>query len=414
MNLKNRFENTRGFLAKYSSFFQEEILNFYPSSLEHYPEDWITDLLSKTDSELWRIEQKKDLSSLRCKDFRNFLEEITELQNLPYKELRSEEVSFPDWAFIKVKGKKRHEIQKLATLISEFPEISQILDIGGGIGHLARTSAHYLGIPTCSIDANPYLQSLGKIRAEKYPIPDQAKSLNFQVHEVHNESYKDSLIKDFLKKANFTTGLHTCGPLANWQISMSLKNPHVGLINFGCCYAKLNPETDLNLSSYAKKDPLVLSPYALTLASRSHNEPYFQDFQIKKKVKYKRYGLHLLLYYLFNLKKFVSVGEIPIREYDGPFSDYALKKLEELNIKHALSQNEINDFFQSSFVQEKIKKMFLANIIRWPLGRILEIDILLDRCLLLEEHHFSVDLFQLFDPHQSPRNIGILAFHKGD
>jgi hypothetical protein len=53
--------------------------------------------------------------------------------------------------------------------------------------------------------------------------------------------------------------------------------------------------------------------------------------------------------------------------------------------------------------------MFLCNIIRWQLGRLLEIYLLLDRCLFLEENGYKVKVEQYFEEALSPRNIGILA-----
>jgi hypothetical protein len=56
--------------------------------------------------------------------------------------------------------------------------------------------------------------------------------------------------------------------------------------------------------------------------------------------------------------------------------------------------------------------MWLCNIIRWQLGRALEVYLLLDRCLYLEEQGFRVQIEQYFQETLSPRNIGILAISK--
>ena len=58
--------------------------------------------------------------------------------------------------------------------------------------------------------------------------------------------------------------------------------------------------------------------------------------------------------------------------------------------------------------------MFLCNIIRWQLGRALEVYLLLDRCLYLEEKGYQVSCLQFFDEEISPRNIGIGAINQGN
>jgi hypothetical protein len=51
----------------------------------------------------------------------------------------------------------------------------------------------------------------------------------------------------------------------------------------------------------------------------------------------------------------------------------------------------------------------MANIIRWQLGRVLELYLLLDRAIYIEERGMSVELKQFFDENLSPRNIGLLC-----
>ena len=69
----------------------------------------------------------------------------------------------------------------------------------------------------------------------------------------------------------------------------------------------------------------------------------------------------------------------------------------------------LHDFHQDVEIQKQIRKMFLANIIRWQFGKAIEHYILTDRCLYLEEKGFEVEMAEYFDSEKSPRNIGILA-----
>jgi hypothetical protein len=130
----------------------------------------------------------------------------------------------------------------------------------------------------------------------------------------------------------------------------------------------------------------------------------------KWKVKSFRYSLHLLLYEKLGIKKFITVEGHPLKKYGEDFSEYVFSKLTELGIKHNLAADYLNSFHQDW--SPLVKKMFLANIIRWQFGRLLEVYILLDRAIYLQESGFKVEMAQLFNESISPRNIGILALNK--
>ena len=111
-----------------------------------------------------------------------------------------------------------------------------------------------------------------------------------------------------------------------------------------------------------------------------------------------------------NRNKFIGVGEYPVKKYWEPFPLYALEKLEELGLNSPqLTEKVLHDFHQDVEVQKQIRKMFLANIIRWQFGKAIEHYILTDRCLYLEEKGLKVEMAEYFDSSKSPRNIGILA-----
>jgi hypothetical protein len=53
--------------------------------------------------------------------------------------------------------------------------------------------------------------------------------------------------------------------------------------------------------------------------------------------------------------------------------------------------------------------MFICCLIRWQIGRALELYLLLDRAIYLEENNYTAILAEFFSENISPRNIGILA-----
>ncbi len=411
MDFKSHFNNIHSFLSQYERLWHDEVLNFYPHAISHYDPSWINELKGLDDNVLWQIDCKNDPTSLEDTELSRFIKKAKSITCLNSKNNEEGLDTLPEWAFKKVKEKKRHEILIIAKKIqalSKKHNFSHIVDIGGGVGHLSRILSHYYGHDCISLDQNNEFQEIGKKRLIKYPRPKEAGEVNF-VNLTFGASNDEHDLKNVFAKTSLSLGLHTCGPLAVRHIQTNLKYNTKGLINFGCCYNKIESSQDVNLSNYAKTNPLSLSKYALTLATRGHNDMNYEEFLLKKRVKYYRYALHLLLYKKLGQKEFMTAGEANAKLYWQNFSVYANEKLNILKIEHNLSPNDLDEFFNSDEVQKEIETMFLANIIRWQFGRVVEHYILTDRCLFLEEKGLDVKMEELFDNQLSPRNIGITA-----
>jgi hypothetical protein len=416
MDLKKHLTLLKDLLRPHGPFWTEEILNFYPRTLNNYPDVWINSLDQLSQGQLWAFDNKTDYSSLPANGLPELCQSLHKLTStLENKTVTETQTSLPPKAFVKVKRKKKHEIIQVDSIVekifNETKEFTHAIDVGGGIGHLSRILSSYRNIPLTSIDRDFELQKRGQLRRTSSQGKEKKNNISFFCHEMNENSYQNEQIKTTFHSHAFCLGLHTCGRLANDLIKTTALCKAVGLFNFGCCYLKLNPQKDLHLSSFDKTTgPLPLTLHALTLATRSHQQISFEDFLLKERVKNYRYALHLFIYDELKIKKFIGVGEYPVKKYWEPFPLYALEKLEELGLKKPhLSEKKLNDFHQNKDVQRKIRKMFLANIIRWQFGKAIEHYILTDRCLYLEEKGFTVEMAEFFDPALSPRNIGILA-----
>ena len=314
-----------------------------------------------------------------------------------------------------MKKKKRHEIQKITPRLKEIRDqnhFDYVVDIGGGVGHLSRVLSHYHSIASISIDRDPIFQKIGEERLHKYRKLDGSRDVKFVNINFGDEALDHSL-KNIFQPKSFSLGLHTCGALANILIQKSIDFKTMGLLSFGCCYHKMNPNTDFPLSHFYKDNHFTkLNLFALSLATRSHAAMTRDNYDTKMRVKYYRYALHLFLMKHFNNKYFTDVGECHIRIYWGPFADYIRIKLSELGLNHYFTDDDFNLFYSDLEIQKELKVMFLCNIIRWQLGRALEVFILLDRCIYLEEQGYEIKIEQYFKEALSPRNIGILALLK--
>jgi hypothetical protein len=135
-------------------------------------------------------------------------------------------------------------------------------------------------------------------------------------------------------------------------------------------------------------------------------------YETKERVKYYRYALHLFLMKHFNNKYFTDVGEVHIRTYWNPFADYIRSRLVELKLEHSFTDEDFEKFYHDPALQKELRTMWICNLIRWQLGRVLEVYLLIDRCLYLQEQGYDVEIEQYFTESLSPRNIGILALKK--
>ncbi len=206
-------------------------------------------------------------------------------------------------------------------------------------------------------------------------------------------------------------GLHTCGKLAVDIIKVGAKKQTPVIVNFGCCYQKLDVSNELqNISDFARgNDTILMNTYALTLSCRAHKKMNDKDYSFKLKVKLFRYAIHILLHDHYDMKEVLTLGNSHRKLYDGPFSDYAKEQFSRLNLPLRHTAEELNNFFANPALLKTIREMLAAGLIRNALGRVLEVYLLLDRAIFLEERGYKVSVEEFFDEELSPRNIGITA-----
>jgi len=192
-------------------------------------------------------------------------------------------------------------------------------------------------------------------------------------------------------------GLHSCGALSTEIIK--LKFPH--LLNFGCCYHKLNDE--YNISQVAKLEPLIFSNHALTLAAKS--QPTISDETVAKKILVKkyRYALHLYLKENMNLD-FTSIGNTHKDDYKLDFAQYALKYCKLISEEEI---HKLNDFYEKNI--KKIELIIKSGTLRALLSRLIELYIIFDRAVYLIENNVDIKVLEIFKKSLSPRNIGIIS-----
>lgn len=380
----------------------------YPAPLNGYPLDWLEAYESIKDKEkLIRVERKDIHGLITHPDLLEFYRRVEELCALPQvPELPAIPANNSTWLFMI--PKKIYEIKRLAPLVNEVyqtEKIGKIVDIGGGIGLFAQTLNNVYHHRVVSVDLDPVMQKTGHDRHEK-----NAKGPHKVRYENIRVSADDLKFKKLLDKETLTVGLHTCGNLANDQIKASAEAGLKALINLGCCYHKLVPETQ-NISAFTKglEDRITMTQFALTLASRAHRKMDEKDYDLKEKVKLYRYTIHFLLHDRYGIKKIATLGNSAPHLYDRPFSEYALNNLQRLGVTIQETPEELDAYYADPDRQRLISKMLVAGLVRNVFGRVLELYLQLDRAIFLEEQGYKAKLLEVFEEPVSPRNIAILA-----
>ena len=408
MPLKEDLHNLTEFLRPYEYIWNYEVLNFFPAKFP-YKKDWIDSLESLSDEQLWRFDSQGDLGPLNNKELMALVKSLSSFTSGVTQ--KKENFSIPIKTAFKMGQKKNHEISRILPKVLELHsknKYEHLVDLGGGVGHLSRSIAHHHNLKAYCLDCDGNLLEKGQLREQTL---NHANPVQF----VHAEIGKPIKGYSSLKKTNkvndwneiissnaLVLGLHTCGSLSNEIYSLFLDKKAKSLIHFGCCYHKACPQNHFNLSQYSKDSGLEITTHALTLASGPNLGVSFEDFEIKKRVKFYRNTLHLFMIDKGLSEGFTKVGPAPVSLYKDDFASYAKSK-----IGNPYSDEELNQYFLAENNQKLIKDMFLANIIRSRFGRAIEFYILLDRALSFQEKGMHVEVAEFFDGHISPRNIGI-------
>lgn len=405
MEHRARYEALVEFLLPYQDIWRNEIMLQYPRSLAAYNPAWVEELTQKLSPEFtFELLQGRGWEKLQP-SLAAFHKTLNELSHFPTALAKSGlPVKAVSW--VKIIPKKQHELERLAPLIAELVqkhELSDVVDIGGGVGHLAQTLAHHYGFKVMSLDMDPELQRSG-VRWQLHKWEDSPHKVSFQEHRVERSDQKFAAL---MGPTTLTTGLHTCGGLGVAHMEAGAL-ARAAVVNMPCCYHKLEL-SDCNLSTRAKTDSLPWNLFALTLAAGAHRKVTLEDVLFRDKMKYFRYTLHFLLHDEFGIKGQVTLGNCPPELYDGSFAVYAREQLSRLQLTSAWSDEKLNAYFQYEKNQTLIKHMLAAATVRDVMGRALEAALLTDRALWMEEQNYHVDIREIFDPAVSPRNLVLVA-----
>ncbi|MBD66237.1 MAG: hypothetical protein CME62_13585 [Halobacteriovoraceae bacterium] len=391
MNLEERFINCRDFLKKWQSFLEREPIRKYPNFCPTQIRPWVEELMQKDTTELVTFENEFKLNT-KIPEFSELLATIRDLIDFPQLSFQS-----PSLISNKIKEKKAHEIAQISFLLNEYDQLN-LIDIGGGAGHLSENLIHKRDRFSFCIDQDSNLHESGRKRILRNHSQNQNK-IEF-VPLRFNE--KAPVFRNNIYLKNLVLGLHACGDLSADIIHYFQKSQADHLLSVGCCYHKLTSK--YNLSKRAQKDGLHLSTNAFNLAARSYAYQTSEQLELKIKVREYRYMLHCYLYFLGH-REFIPTGQTKLKDYEMSFSKYAQKYAGDL----IPSLEKTQKYYNQKNNQEMVSEIIYTDILRGLFGRVIEAYIILDRALFLQELGHKLEVLEIFDRKLSPRNLAIYA-----
>lgn len=400
-------------LAPFEASWNRSLLRSWtgPEDASFVPAAWIEFLATQELELLHRFDDEETPSGWRsaCPDLFALSEALQETAS-GFSRVENHQAALVRSAGLGLK--KQHELGRLLNFLRQElaiqtgPSPARLIDLGGGLGHLARHLIEATGLPVHSIDQQAELQENGRALAAAWPAAVSAQ-LHFHCCAIGAGSQPE--LDGLFTEESWSIGLHTCGALAWHQLEKS--SACSGLVNVGCCYDRLCPEQDFPRSQAARALGVSLSTPAFFLATRGRKGKSLEAFRFQERVQSYRFALHLFLAEHGLTPGFISVGNAPKLSYQKGFGAYARERCERvgLPLPPTFSEAELDLYFAAPATQKTVKVLFLSDLVRARWGRPLESLILLDRASWLSERGWSTALVELFDRAQSPRNVGLYA-----
>ncbi|EFN60617.1 UPF0431 protein C1orf66-like protein [Camponotus floridanus] len=336
-----------------------------------------------------------------------------------------------------VKKKKRYEIQQIAQICADCAQESKtrcIVDIGAGMGHLARSLAFKHGLCVICIEQDTELSqqarkwdkelliSLSKHLPALSANRPQHVSIKLENTNSNRSKTTDDMQKIFSNDFNLSekrsgfgiVGLHPCGDLAATLLKLYTSQCETRFICIvGCCYMKLTLKYPVSaLSGY---------PLSKYLSSFANYKLSYTALEV---------ACHAIESYCDKLKT-GNYEDLIVHAYRAILETILIKRDSQLrhsqvkNVKVTKSMTlkqycalatanfeehlrpKDSDFqnLQVKFYLSRWQHIVIFGALRTMLAPLVETIVLLDRFLYLSENQLCPILKPIFDARLSPRNF---------
>ncbi|XP_047367121.1 methyltransferase-like protein 25B isoform X2 [Vespa velutina] len=362
---------------------------------------------------------------------------ITSLHLLDNEE-QLKDLDFASSQFIKlfrkhVKKKKTHEIEQMAQ-----SECKSVVDVGAGLGHLARLLTYQYGLHVACIEQDELLSKKARLYDEELlmsmrkhepnfsPLKLEHISLKLETSNHAEMNFKQHLHEIFANIYNVNTeclqygiiGLHPCGDLASILLNLySLTKEARFMCIVGCCYMKMtlesnneNKQKGYPLSSYFSFKNHKLSYNALEIACHAiekHCDKLKNNNYADLIVHAYRAVLENILTERNLLPSHSQLKNVKVTR-DMTFKQYCF-----LATRHLQSELQPKDIDLEGTEVEHYLSYWLQIVIfsslRILLAPLVETLVLLDRFLYLSERNLNPIIRPVFNAKLSPRNLVLIS-----
>ncbi|XP_076245543.1 methyltransferase-like protein 25B [Calliopsis andreniformis] len=358
-----------------------------------------------------------------------------------FQDLQSEDNRINNLFSKHIKKKKRYEIQEIAEVCSDCAYKSNckcIVDIGSGMGHLARILAFQYGLcVTCIEQDCTLLQQARKwdqelLKSIKKLLPNfcgecpqhftaklessnlvESELIDHLQHLFRNGfDLSDSDIKFGL------VGLHPCGDLAPLLLRLYSSTDEAKFICIvGCCYMKLTLKSEISgLMGYPLSKYLLLHKnHTLTYTALEVACHAIEKYCDKLKtgnyddliVHTYRAALETIL-----IKKSEKLRHSQLRNIKVSkgmtFQQYCATATSHFDAHLQPQHSDINNEEITGYLN-RWQQIILFGSLRMMLAPLVETIVLFDRFLFLSEKSLSPTLKPVFDSRLSPRNLVLIS-----
>ncbi|XP_054006769.1 methyltransferase-like protein 25B isoform X1 [Hylaeus anthracinus] len=338
-----------------------------------------------------------------------------------------------------IKKKKRYEIQEIAQVCADCAYEANskcIVDIGAGMGHLARILAFRYGLcVTCIEQDCTLLQQASKwdqellMSVKKY-IPDfcekipqhlSAKLESSNLDESELISHLQDLFQNSFNLNKTETkfglvGLHPCGDLAPLLLQLYASRSEAKFICIvGCCYMKLTLKSEISgLKGYPLSKYLLLCKnHMLSYTSLEVACHAIEKYCDKLKTgNYEDLIVHTYRAALETIlvkknKKHSQLRNVKVAK-GMTFQQYCVTATSNFDTHIQPEDSDIHNCEIKSYLN-RWQQVIIFGSLRMMLAPLVETIVLLDRFLFLSEQNLSPTLKPVFDSRLSPRNLMLIS-----
>lgn len=394
--MESRLIEISKILTEYQALFSSWDMDAIKGSRSEHP--WIKQINRLTNEELLDFDANRNYKLLKDPDWIDFCQNLKRLT--AFESVSMQKHNLETLGNIK----KKHEFNQLYTLLKPSAH-KTAFDFGGGVGNLANFLESKLSIQVNVLERDDKLIEAGKLKMSKQTPPSRVKFFKTDINSNSDIPY--------LHNSEFAIGLHTCGSFATDMFKVCIKNKVQSIINFGCCYSKIENE-DYNLSSIANKN-LTLNSRALSCATLGFSKVDPQIYQYRIRIMDYKYSLYNWVYQKSGDFEFKSMSNSRRSLYKLSFPEFATASLKKYFCDLNLPTDEQLDTFYHSKENQALLKYFKSYYaISRYFGELIETYLLLDRALYLQESGYKTKIVEVFDSSISPRNKAIIAYLQED